>query len=239
MNHSAMLSADQIADLAAHLGADPARPWAPIRPWYAGSAAVLERGSRTRRRAASDRPTARTIGWQAPGIDIRSVGASAPRGHSATTLAALSRDAALGPRIVTASPDVAVSTSLGGWVNRMGVFALDAAEVVDDTPRALTWSPKPTGQHIELGISEMNLFLLLSQFGLTEKLFGEPLVPVGTVYDPFICRGLDALIYALYVRLAFPARRDAIGRHAGSRRRSTSIGHHAVDRDRIARAPLL
>jgi pyruvate dehydrogenase E1 component len=85
----------------------------------------------------------------------------------------------------------------------MGVFALDPADVVDDTPRALTWSPKPTGQHIELGISEMNLFLLLSQFGLTAELFGEPLIPVGTVYDPFICRGLDALIYALYVRSRF------------------------------------
>ena len=63
--------------------------------------------------------------------------------------------------------------------------------------------PGPTGQHIELGISEMNLFLLLGQFGLSQELFGESLLPVGTVYDPFICRGLDALIYALYSERKF------------------------------------
>ena len=203
MNHSAMLSADQIADLAAHLGADPARPWARFAPGTPEAQLCSARGAELDGRVASDRPTARALGWQAPGIDIRVGGRLSTQQAFGETLTALSRDAALGPRIVTASPDVAVSTSLGGWVNRMGVFALDATEVVDDTPRALTWSPKPTGQHIELGISEMNLFLLLSQFGLTEKLFGEPLVPVGTVYDPFICRGLDALIYALYVNSRF------------------------------------
>ena len=63
----------------------------------------------------------------------------------------------------------------------------------------LRWQPSPAGQHIELGISEMNLFMALSQFGLTEELSGQPLIPIGTVYDPFICRGLDALIYSLYV----------------------------------------
>ena len=203
MNHSAMLSADQIADLAAHLGADPARPWARFAPGTPEARLCSERGAELDAGAASERPTARALGWQAPGIDIRVGGRLSTQQAFGETLTALSRDAELGPRIVTASPDVAVSTSLGGWVNRMGVFALDATEVVDDTPRALTWSPKPTGQHIELGISEMNLFLLLSQFGLTEKLFGESLVPVGTVYDPFICRGLDALIYALYVNSRF------------------------------------
>ncbi len=70
-------------------------------------------------------------------------------------------------------------------------------------PRLLTWEPKPAGQHVELGISEMNLFLWLSQFGLSAELLGEPLVPIGTVYDPFIARGLDALIYALYIGSQF------------------------------------
>ena len=153
-------------------------------------------------RRRTDQRLDRPVGRRRRSTSV-SPGASAPSSAFGDALVALSRDEALGPRIVTASPDVAVSTSLGGWVNRMGVFALDAADVIDDTPRALTWSPKPTGQHIELGISEMNLFMLLSQFGLTEKLFGEPLVPVGTVYDPFICRGLDALVYALYVHSRF------------------------------------
>jgi pyruvate dehydrogenase E1 component len=49
----------------------------------------------------------------------------------------------------------------------------------------------------------MNLFLWLSQFGLSAELFNEPLIPIGTVYDPFICRGLDALVYALYVGARF------------------------------------
>ena len=43
----------------------------------------------------------------------------------------------------------------------------------------------------------------LSQFGLRGELFGERLAPIGSVYDPFIARGLDALIYALYVKSRF------------------------------------
>ena len=105
---------------------------------------------------------------------------------------------------MTAAPDVAVSTNLGGWINRAGVFAT-AAEPGPRRRQAARWRGTlgPTGQHIELGISEMNLFMWLSQFGLTGELFGEPLVPIGTVYDPFIARGLDALIYALYVKARF------------------------------------
>jgi pyruvate dehydrogenase E1 component len=56
----------------------------------------------------------------------------------------------------------------------------------------------PAGQHIELGIAEMNLFLTLAAAGLSHALFGERLIPIGTLYDPFICRGLDALNYACY-----------------------------------------
>ena len=36
----------------------------------------------------------------------------------------------------------------------------------------LRWQPGPTGQHIELGISEMNLFMLLGQLGLAAELCG-------------------------------------------------------------------
>jgi pyruvate dehydrogenase E1 component len=203
LNHSAMLSADQIADLGTRLGADPSRPWERFAPGTPEARLCAERGAVLEAGAGPDRPAARTIGGPLPAIDIRVGGRASTQQAFGDALVALSRDAASGARVVTASPDVAVSTSLGGWINRVGVFALDAADVVDDTPRALTWSPKPTGQHIELGISEMNLFMLLSQFGLTAELFGEPLVPVGTVYDPFICRGLDALVYASYIRSRF------------------------------------
>ena len=125
-------------------------------------------------------------------------------GRSATRSRRWRACAAIGSRIVTASPDVSVSTNLGGWINRVGVFSPDEPPVHDEAPRLLqAGSPGPSGQHIELGISEMNLFMWLSQFGLTAELFGEPLIPIGTVYDPFIARGLDALIYALYIGSRF------------------------------------
>jgi pyruvate dehydrogenase E1 component len=116
------------------------------------------------------------------------------------TLADLSRvGGPLVERLVTVSPDVSVSTNLGGWVNRAGVWAEQTrAQPVHAGPRLLRWEPGPRGQHVELGISEMNLFLLLGQLGLTQELTGDLLLPVGTVYDPFVCRGLDGLIYSLY-----------------------------------------
>ena len=107
----------------------------------------------------------------------------------------------LAARIVTTSPDVTVSTNLGGWVNRRGIF--DRAERGDTfreekVVSAQRWAMGPHGQHLELGIAESNLFLLLSALGLAGKLFGARLLPIGTLYDPFIKRGLDALNYGLY-----------------------------------------
>jgi len=103
-------------------------------------------------------------------------------------------------RLVTMSPDVATSTHLSSWINKTGVFALQTAhDFEDNSQRMLKWNPAPAGHHIELGISEMNLFMALGQFGLSHELNGQHLIPVGTVYDPFVCRGLDALIYSLYV----------------------------------------
>ena len=104
-------------------------------------------------------------------------------------------------RIVTTSPDVTVSTNLGGWVNRRGVF--DRTEMEDrfkeqKIASTYRWSLSPQGQHIELGIAENNLFTLLAALGLSHSLFGERLLPIGTLYDPFIARGLDALNYACY-----------------------------------------
>ncbi len=110
-------------------------------------------------------------------------------------------DSELARRIVTTSPDVTVSTNLGPWVNRRHLFSRDEMADVfqkERIPSAQKWRFAPEGQHIELGIAEMNLFLLLGAAGLSHSLFGERLLPVGTLYDPFISRGLDALNYACY-----------------------------------------
>ncbi|HET8726988.1 MAG TPA: transketolase, partial [Alphaproteobacteria bacterium] len=110
-------------------------------------------------------------------------------------------DSRLADRIVTTSPDVTVSTNLGGWVNRRGIFSRHAREDVFREQKVVSaqkWALSPDGQHIELGIAEHNLFLLLAALGLSHSLFGERLLPVGTLYDPFIQRGLDALNYACY-----------------------------------------
>jgi pyruvate dehydrogenase E1 component len=107
----------------------------------------------------------------------------------------------LAARIVTTSPDVTVSTSLGPWVNRRGLFA--RATLADTfkserIPSTFNWEYSPKGQHLELGIAEMNLFIALSALGLSHAINGERLLPIGTLYDPFIARGLDALNYACY-----------------------------------------
>jgi pyruvate dehydrogenase E1 component len=107
----------------------------------------------------------------------------------------------LAERLVTASPDVTVSTNLGPWVNRRGLFAKQALADTfksERIPSTFHWEFSPTGQHIELGIAEMNLFILLSALGLSHAINGERLLPIGTLYDPFIARGLDALNYACY-----------------------------------------
>lgn len=108
---------------------------------------------------------------------------------------------ALAAHIVTTSPDVTVSTNLGAWVNRRGIFGRDAMPDLFREQRiasAQRWEFSATGQHMELGIAEMNLFLLLGAMGLSHSLFGARLLPIGTLYDPFIARGLDALNYACY-----------------------------------------
>ena len=107
----------------------------------------------------------------------------------------------LADRIVTFSPDVTVSTNLGPWVNRRGLFARDARNDTfrdERIPSTQKWSFSPEGQHVELGIAEMNLMLALGAAGLSHSIFGERLIPIGTVYDPFVARGLDALNYACY-----------------------------------------
>jgi len=99
---------------------------------------------------------------------------------------------------VTTAPDVSISTNLGGWINKTGVYTSDERDDHGGAERLLKWAPSPKGQHIELGISEMNLFMLLGQLGLSHDHHGHHLLPIGAVYDPFVLRGLDAFIYGLY-----------------------------------------
>ena len=140
-------------------------------------------------------------------IDIPAI--PAPSGEEQSTQAAFGRilldlaksGAPLADRIVTTSPDVTVSTNLGAFVNQRGLFKRrEMADVFAKAkiPSAQKWSATNQGQHIELGIAESNLFLMLAALGLSGDLFGERLIPIGTLYDPFIARGLDSLNYACY-----------------------------------------
>jgi pyruvate dehydrogenase E1 component len=195
LNHSALLTGDQIDELRADVGLTPETEWEPFEPdspegRLCGAA-----------RARLDRPAL-------PLPDPIPVPASlSPRDPAVTAtqemvgriLLDLSRDERLADRIVTVSPDVSVSTNLGGWINKVGVFGLEEEPAYEEAePSPLHWDVSPTGRHVELGISEMNLFLAIGQLGLTREYQREQLFPIGTVYDPFVCRGLDALIYGLY-----------------------------------------
>jgi pyruvate dehydrogenase E1 component len=127
---------------------------------------------------------------------------------SGTTQAALGRalldlaraNPEVGRRIVTVSPDVSSSTNLGGWVNRVGVYS--TAErldwFADDSDTVLHWRERPTGQHIELGIAETNLVGLLGELGATWSRWGEPLFPIGVMYDPFVARALEPWSFGIY-----------------------------------------
>ena len=110
---------------------------------------------------------------------------------------------ALADRLLTTSPDVATSTNLTGFINRRGVFSekkeTDGFKQADKGAMSMSkWDVSPSGQHVELGIAENNLFLMLAAAGLSRRIFGRTLLPVGTLYDPFIARGLDAMNYAVY-----------------------------------------
>ena len=150
----------------------------------------------------------------APAVPVPEIAAPKPagqggRGATLSTQAAFGQildalargDDPLADRIVTTSPDVTVSTNLGAWVNRRGIFdRRDRGDTFRDEKvvSAQQWRQSPDGQHIELGIAENNLFLLLAALGLSHETFGARLLPIGTLYDPFIQRGLDALNYACY-----------------------------------------
>ncbi|WP_187432219.1 Pyruvate dehydrogenase E1 component [Roseobacter fucihabitans] len=156
-------------------------------------------------------------------------------------LAAIATDAPeLAERIVTTSPDVSVSTNLGPWINKTGLFAKSGqADVFRDhaIPSTQKWQRHKAGRHIELGIAENNLFTFLGALGLSHSLFGQRLLPVGTVYDPFICRGLDALNYACYqdTRFMFAATPSGVSlSHEGGAHQSISTPLIGMAQDGLA-----
>ena len=197
MNHSALLTGDQIDDLRGDL-ADSSDEWAGFAPDSPEGRLCIESAERL---SESNLPAPKRVDPYAIPHEFGPI-TSRPT-SSQDAFARVLQDVAnieeIADHVVTTSPDVSVSTGLGGWINKRGVFSPVKEEVFEiEDAGPLKWAPGPNGQHIELGISEMNLFLLLGQLGLGAELHGTQLLPVGTVYDPFVCRGLDALIYSVY-----------------------------------------
>jgi pyruvate dehydrogenase E1 component len=193
MNHSALLTQGQLDELRASLGVAPGEEWAGFT---AGSAeAELIR----RAPAPYAPPLRRDDALEVPeSLDETYPPQSSTQEAFGRVLGRLSR-LPVGDRVVTLSADVSVTTHLAGWINRKGVYFPRAKPgFTADGPQVVQWKESPEGQHIELGIAEHNLFLALGAFGLTHELSGMTLLPIGTLYDPFVSRGLDALYHALY-----------------------------------------
>jgi pyruvate dehydrogenase E1 component len=194
LNHSALLSGAQIDELRTSIGLTPDTEWDRFDPASPAGVVCGATGGELNNVAVPVRP-------ELPipiATNVPTAAATSTQESFGRVLTRLGDVAGVGEHIVTTSPDVSVSTNLGGWINKVGVFApAEAADFLGEE-RLLRWKQSPAGQHIELGISEMNLFLLLHALGLGHDLHGRHLLPIGTVYDPFVCRGLDALIYGLY-----------------------------------------
>ncbi|MEO0492098.1 MAG: 1-deoxy-D-xylulose-5-phosphate synthase N-terminal domain-containing protein [Actinomycetota bacterium] len=195
LNHAALLNDEQIADFRIELGLTEATEWDRFDPDSAAGRWCAEVGGEINNEPEKPRPALKVPVGVARFADTAMVSTQEAFGRILTGLADVP---AVRPRLVTTSPDVSISTNLGGFINKLGVFAPEIRDDHGGAERLLRWAPNPDGHHIELGISEMNLFLLLGQLGLAHEHHGEMLVPIGTVYDPFVLRGLDAFVYSLY-----------------------------------------
>ncbi len=202
-NHAGLMNPTQIESLRDSLGIAPGAEWEPYAGLGGNAAASVKALVTASPLAAAKQPAAATAPIAIPAR------LPVPDGKEQSTQSAFGRillDLAksgepLANRIVTTSPDVTVSTNLGAFVNQRGLFRRQELKDVfaaAKIPTAQKWSGHGAGQHIELGIAENNLFLMLAALGLAAPLFGTRLLPIGTVYDPFIARGLDALNYACY-----------------------------------------
>lgn len=201
-NHAGLMTPSQVEALQARMSVRAGHEWEPLEGLSIDSASLsaflrkvpFSKEGRRRYRAPA-LPVPPRLNFTAQAV------MSTQQGFGLLMHEIAKQDSEFADRVVTASPDVTVSTNLGPWVNRRGLFARsELADVFrrERIPSTFTWDFSPKGQHMELGIAEMNLFIMLSALGLSHSIFGERLLPVGTVYDPFIERGLDALNYACY-----------------------------------------
>jgi pyruvate dehydrogenase E1 component len=200
-NHAGLMNPTQLAALRDAMGVREGHEWEPLEGVGDNARTGVEALLGRTRIAREKRE--RSFGTVAiPGIP-------APAGEEQSTQAAFGRilldlskaGGELADRVVTTSPDVTVSTNLGAWVNQRGLFRRgDMPDIFAQSKiaSAQKWSANNQGQHLELGIAESNLFLMLAAAGLSGDLFGKRLFPIGTLYDPFIARGLDSLNYACY-----------------------------------------
>ncbi len=196
-NHSALLTGKQMDVLAADSGVDRSTPWQRFPADSTASRLCEQRRAALRREPVThttplDVPTSLGHAHRKP------ISTQAALGR---LLADLPRDAPdTAARVVTCSPDVASSTNLGGWINKTGVWSVSDRRdwFADDTQRVLRWHEVTNGQHIELGIAEVNLVSLLGELGATWSRWGERLIPVATLYDPFVSRALEPWSYGMY-----------------------------------------
>ncbi len=196
-NHSALLSRAQMESLAAASGMDPAEPWQRFDVGTPAGRLCEQRGQHLRRETAAS-PLAVSVPASLGHPHRKPISTQATLGRF---LADLKRDAPeAAARVVTCSPDVASSTNLGGWINKTGVWSVQDRRdwFADDTERVLRWREVSNGQHIELGIAEVNLVSLLGELGATWSRWGERLIPIATLYDPFVSRALEPWSYGIY-----------------------------------------
>ncbi len=196
-NHSALLSEEQWRALAGELGADSEDPWARLDP-DSDAAALCRQAAE---RLAREPVRAAALDQVPVQFDRGHAGAESTQQAFGRFFVDLAHAAPqLARRVVTVSPDVASSTNLGGWINRAGVWQLgDRIDwFADDTDTLVRWRESDHGQHIELGIAEANLVGLLGELGLTWARDGQPLLPIGTLYDPFVNRALEPWSFGIY-----------------------------------------
>ena len=196
-NHSALLSETQMRELAGRCGTSLEEPWAPLTTGSPAARLCEEVAERLRRPVITphDAPSLPQDFGRTPS------GSGSTQQALGRTLLDLTRTAPdAARRVVTVAPDVASSTNLGGWVNKVGAWAADERIdwFADDAETLLHWRERPTGQHIELGIAETNLVGLIGELGATWSRWGEPLIPIGVVYDPFVERALEPWSYGIY-----------------------------------------
>ena len=236
-NHSALLTDEQFVDLAAAARRRPATsrgapstPSSPEGRLCAAAAARLER---------------EPVDAHEPAAGARaSSGASTPgrarpsRRSGASSSTSTTRRPRWPTHVVTVAPDVASSTNLGGWINRSGIWSIGERIdwFADDSDTLVRWRESDHGRHVELGIAEVNLVGLLGELGATWSRDGRPLLPVGTIYDPFVMRAHEPWSFGIYAGGQSILVGHAVGDHARARGRRAPVGRHAVGRHRAARA---